>query len=108
MRRTTSQRRSTPAWPRGSNRQRNRPVVLTEIRRFAAAMAEEREYSDESKQSTLGKRRLYPHCGKYEGERRGTRQGTRNHKRAQSFGSRMRRWNDGITRGETRSGRVGR
>ena len=56
----------------------------------------------------LGKRRLYAHCRKHARERRGARQATRNHKRAQGSGSRMRRWNDGIASGETRSGRVGR
>ena len=35
-------------------------------------------------------------------------QSTRNHQRAQGPGPRLRRWNDGHTGGETRSGRVGR
>ena len=39
---------------------------------------------------------------------RAARQETRNHKGTQGFGSRMRRWNDGIARGEARSGRAGR
>ena len=64
--------------------------------------------SNESKQSTLGKRRLYPHCRRACGkaERRSSR--TRHHQRAQGSGSRLRRWDDGIAGGETRSGRAGR
>ena len=49
-------------------------------RRARNSRVTERKYSNESKQSTLGKRRLYPHCGEHERERRGARQRTRNHK----------------------------
>src|SRR6184192_1685252 len=61
----------------------------------------------ESEQSTLGKRRLYAHCRDHARKRRGARAATRNHKRAKGTRPRMRRWHDGIARGETRSGLLG-
>src|SRR5439155_532828 len=62
----------------------------------------------ESEQSTLGKRRLHAHCRDYARKRRGARAATRNHKRTSGPRPRMRRWHDGIARGETRSGSAGR
>src|SRR6266516_5370332 len=65
-----------------------RPLVQKPLRRDHCAQAG--EYFDESEQSTLAKRRLYSHCGEYARERRSARPETRNHKRAQGIGSRMR------------------
>ncbi len=62
----------------------------------------------QSKQGTLGKRRFHAHCGNHERKWRGARQGSRNYERAEGFESWLRRWNDGLTSGETRSGRIGR
>ena len=53
--------------------------------------AKNRERSDELEQSTLGKRRFYPHRGKYERERRGSRRWAWNHQWAEGTGSRLRR-----------------